>query len=57
MLGLYNVTSQWRSFPGWRLRGLGLERGVDALSGTDTAAGGDGNLWLSPYAALWITAA
>jgi amylosucrase len=55
-LGLYNVTADWRPFPGRRLRELALDMGTDALSGTRVVISGDDNVWLSPYAALWITA-
>ena len=55
LLGLYNVTDTWRSWPGHRLEALGLLGGVDQLSGDPVTPGSDGNLWLAPYAAVWIT--
>ena len=54
MLELYNVTDTWRSWPGNRLAELGLTDGVDQISGHAVRAGDDGNVWLPPYAALWI---
>jgi len=56
LLELYNVTESWRAWPGWRLAELGLAAGVDQISGDGIANGDDGNLWLPPFAALWITA-
>lgn len=55
LLELANVTPQWRPFPGWRLRGFGLGRGVDALSGTAVTIGADDKIWLAPSGALWLT--
>ncbi len=54
LLGLYNVTENRRPWPGHRLAGLGLTDAFDALRGERVAAGADGNLWLAPYAALWL---
>ncbi len=56
LLELYNVTPAWRPWPGYRLDELGLRGGVDQISGRVVQAGDDGNVWLAPYAALWITA-
>ena len=56
MLQLYNVTDSWRAWPGARLDDVGLTGGVDQISGAHISAGDDGNLWLPPYAGLWITA-
>ncbi len=56
MLGLYNMTEAWRPWPGHRLAELGLAAGVDTISGDTVRAGADGNIWLAPYGALWITA-
>ena len=55
MLGLYNVTDSWRPYPGSALDALGLAGGVDRISDGRIRPGGDGNVWLAPYAALWIT--
>ncbi len=60
LLGLYNVTAEWRSFPLDRVAALGLAEGTDAISGrpvqgsSEALLGGDGALWLAPYAAHWI---
>ncbi len=54
MLELFNVTDQWRPFPGWRLAELGLVPAQDALSGNMIEPGPDGNVWLHPYAVLWL---
>ena len=54
MLGLYNVTAEYRPFPGHRLSGLGIDRAVDMISETAVAVSGDGNVWLPPYAFRWI---
>ena len=57
MLGLYNMTDNWRPWPGARLAELRSGRWAwTASPGTASFAGADGNLWLPPYAALWITA-
>jgi amylosucrase len=53
-VGLYNVTSTWRSFPIWRLVEAGVAAPYDALSGHDVQAGADGLIWLGPYAARWV---
>ena len=53
-VGLYNVTDSWRSFPVARLAQVGITTPFDALSGHDLAAGFDGLVWLSPYAARWV---
>ncbi len=57
LLALYNVTDTWRAYPADRLRGLGLLPGTDALSGRPVRPGGDDQVWLAPYDALWITCA
>jgi amylosucrase len=54
MLGLYNVTETWRPFSYFRLAELDLADSVDALTGTVTEAGDDGNVWLGPYEARWL---
>ncbi len=56
MLQLYNVTDSWRPWPGRRLEEIGLPHGIDQISGHPIQAGGDGNIWLPPYAGLWLTA-
>jgi len=54
MLGVYNVTPEWRPLPGWVLADNGLAPAVDALSGIPVSPGDDANAWLSPYAAWWL---
>jgi amylosucrase len=54
LLGLYNVTGEWRPWPGQRLRELGLDPAADALTRATVVPGGDGNLWMRPYQALWL---
>ncbi|MGL5858384.1 MAG: alpha-amylase family protein [Angustibacter sp.] len=65
LLELFNVTPDWRPWPAWRLHELGLPplaeeldapgpHTVDVLTGTAVTVGGDGNVWLPPYAAWWL---
>ena len=56
MVQLYNVTDTWRPWPAARIVELGLGYGIDQISGDPVRAGDDGNVWLAPYSALWITA-
>ena len=53
-LGLYNATATWRPWPAHRLHELGVGGAVDALSGRVPERGGDGDLWLPPYRAVWL---
>ena len=55
-VGVYNVTDQWRPWPGHRVHALGMAEAVDRITGTPIPWGGDGQVWLPPYAALWLTA-
>lgn len=55
MLGLYNVTETWRPYPAARLHDMGLHDCVDQITGDALKVESDGNIWLGPYAYLWIT--
>jgi amylosucrase len=57
VLGLYNVTDTWRSWPGGRLADHCFTDAVDALTDRTVQLGDDGNLWLAPYAAMWLVGA
>ena len=54
MMGLYNMTEQWRPWPAERLAFVGLGDAVDRLSGERVLVSEDGQVWLGPYAALWV---
>jgi len=54
LLELFNVTPDWRPFPGWRLAEYDLVGARDALSGDYVFPGTDGNVWLHPYGVLWL---
>ena len=60
MLGVYNVTPQWRSIPAARLAEYDLLGATDALTGQvpdgayTLAGAGDGNVPVPPYAAWWL---
>ena len=56
LLGLYNVTDTYRPYPIAELTQLGLAAGIVRISGDAVTGGGDGQLWLPPYSARWITA-
>ncbi|MEI2775587.1 MAG: alpha-amylase family protein [Tetrasphaera sp.] len=55
MLGLYNVTEDWRPFPWSVIAGLGMGAPVNALGNRHSvAAETDGNVWLPPFSAWWV---
>ena len=55
MLAIYNVTEDWRPFPGMEFESLGFREPVNAL-GNDhqVAIGDDGYIWIPPFAAWWV---
>ena len=42
-------------WPGWRVNELGVADAVDRITGDALPWGGDGNVWLPPFAVLWLT--
>ena len=54
MLGLYNVTADYRPWPAGRLRDLGLSAPTDVISGRRVETSTDDNVWLLPYAFWWV---
>jgi amylosucrase len=54
-VGVHNVTPQTRVWPGWRVNELGVDDARDEITGEALPWGGDGNVWLPPYAVLWLT--
>ena len=57
LLGLYNVTPDWRAWPAWRMAGLELESPYDLVTNSIPTLAEDGNYWLAPYAAAWLVPA
>ena len=53
-VGVHNVTPEWRCWPGRRIHELGAAHLVDALTGDALSWHDDGNVWLPPYAVLWL---
>ena len=59
-VGVYNVTSDWRAIPAWRLAEYGVLGAVDVLTDTVPAGaaslegGGDGMVAVPPFAAWWL---
>ena len=53
-VGVHNVTPESRCWPGWRIHELGAAHHFDALTGDRLAWDDDGNVWLPPYAVLWL---
>jgi amylosucrase len=53
-VGVHNVTPEWRCWPGWRIRELDAAHLTDALTGDELTWSNDGNVWLAPYAVLWL---
>ncbi len=56
LVELFNVTDSWRPYSAELLAGYGVLGGTDQISGESIDAAADGQVWLAPYAALWITA-
>ena len=54
-VAVHNVTPEWRMWPGWRVNELGVADSTDAITGAALPWGDDGNVWLPPYAVLWLT--
>ena len=54
VVGLYNVTAQWRPFAADTFARLGMLAPVNALGEHVVSPGGDGQVWLAPYAAWWV---
>jgi amylosucrase len=54
-VGVHNVTPEWRCWPGRRVHDLGVADAEDEITGEPLPWGGDGNVWLPPYAVLWLT--
>ena len=49
------MTPETRVWPGWRVNELGVADARDEITGEALPWGGDGNVWLPPYAVLWLT--
>ncbi len=55
MLCLYNLTEDWRPFPGMEFDGIGFVNPVNALGDRHPVTiGGDGYIWLAPFSAWWV---
>ena len=55
MLAIYNVTQDWRPFPGMEFDAIGFVEPVNALGDNHSVAiGDDGYIWVPPFAAWWI---
>jgi amylosucrase len=54
LLGLYNLTDEYRPWPAHRLRGLGYEHAVDAISASPVLVSADDMVWLAPHAFCWV---
>jgi amylosucrase len=54
LLGVYNVTEEWRPYPSHLVAAHLTGPWTDELSGQHIHPGEDGNLWLAPYRALWL---
>ncbi len=53
-VGVHNVTPEPRCWPGRQIHELGAAHLVDALTGDALSWDDDGNVWLPPYAVLWL---
>ncbi len=56
-VGLYNVATGPRHWPGHRAHELGMADAVDALTDSPLAWGPDGHVWLPPLSVVWLVAA
>ncbi|MHA3702166.1 alpha-amylase family protein [Jatrophihabitans sp. YIM 134969] len=53
LIELFNVTDSWRPFP-TRYLGLDVAGWHDVLADGPVHPGADGDVWLPPYAAMWL---
>ena len=56
MVQVANVTDGWRPWPGHRARAMGVAEARDELTGDPLPWGGDDQVWLAPFAVLWLLA-
>ena len=54
LVGLYNVTDSYRSYPSALLAEAGVRQPLDRISGAPLEVSPDGLTWLPPYAARWV---
>ena len=54
MVCLYNVTDAWQPFPAGVIHDVGVHEPWDVISDRPVHPDGDGNYWLTPYAAWWL---
>ncbi len=53
-VGVHNVTPESRRWPGRQIHELGAAHLIDALTSDPLSWDDDGNVWLPPYAVLWL---